>query len=168
MRTAFILTTFALALALCPTAAAQMWTFTDTGYALELPSPSWDVVRSPGGVRRRARFVYRGVDGECRLLVRRELVDRGVTPAALVDEEESELRFLPGFVENRSEPFAGRLRGAVLAYEYSKGGRLMAGRTYYLQADGQTIYILHFNGARKPLAELRGETDSIARSFRLR
>jgi hypothetical protein len=71
-------------------------------------------------------------------------------------------------VENRSEPFAGRLRGAVLAYEYSKGGRLMTGRTYYLQADGQTIYILHFNGARKPLAELRGETDSIARSFRLR
>ena len=170
MRTSFTLPAFLLALALCTAAAAQTRTYEDAdeGYALELPSPSWDVVQRPGGVRGRTRFVYRGAGGECRLRVRRELVDRGVTPAALADEEESELRFLPGYVENRLEPFDGRLRGAVLAYEYSKGGRLMAGRTYYLQADGRTIYILRFTGARKPLAQLRGETDAIARSFRLR
>jgi len=169
MRTSFILSAFVLALALCSAAAAQTRTYADAdeGYELELPSPSWAVVQRRG-VRRHARFVYRDTGGECRLRVRREFVDRGVTPAALADEEESELSFLPGYVENRLEPFAGRLRGAVLAYEYSKGGRLMAGRTYYLQADGRTVYILRFTGARKLLAQLRGETDAIARSFRLR
>jgi hypothetical protein len=171
MRTSFILLASVLALApYSAAAAAQAKTYTDAdeGYALELPSPSWEVIQRRGGVRRHARFVYRGTGDECRLRVRRELVDRGVTPAALADDEESELRFLPGYVENRLEPFAGRLRGAMLAYEYSKGGRQMAGRTYYLQADGRTIYILRFNGPRKLLADLRGETDSIARSFRLR
>lgn len=171
MRTSFILSTFILAIVLCSAVvAAQTRTFTDAdeGYALELPSPSWDVVQRPGGVRRHARFVYRSTGDECRLRVRRELVDRGVTPAALADEEESELRFLPGYVENRLEPFSGRLGGAVLAYEYSRGGRAMAGRTYYLQADGRTIYILRFTGSRKLLAQLREETDSIARNFRLR
>lgn len=170
MRKSYIVSAFILALALCSAAGAQTRTYADAdeGYALELPSPSWGVVQRPGGVRRHTRFVYRGTGDECRLRVRRELVDRGVTPAALADEEESELRFLPGYVENKLEPFAGRLRGAVLAYEYSKGGRSMAGRTYYLQADGRTVYILRFTGPRKLLAGLREETDSIARSFRLR
>lgn len=169
MRTSFILPAFVLALALCSAAAAQTRTYADAdeGYALELPSPSWAVVQRRG-VRGSTRFVYRDTGGECRLRVRREFVDRGVTPAALAGEEESELRFLPGYVENGLEPFDGRLRGAVLAYEYSRGGRLMAGRTYYLQADGRTIYILRFTGARELLAQLRGETDAIARSFRLR
>jgi hypothetical protein len=44
----------------------------------------------------------------------------------------------------------------------------MTGRTYYLQANRQTIYVLKFTGARDRLAAVRGETDSIARGFRLR
>jgi hypothetical protein len=91
-----------------------------------------------------------------------------VTTAALSDEREQELRFRPGYVENKRETFAGRLGGIKLTYEYSDGGRLMAARTYYLQADKQTIYVLRFNGTRERLAALRGETDFIARSFRLR
>jgi len=169
MRTLFTLSAVILALALCSAAAAQTRTFTDVdeGYALELPSPSWAVVQGRG-MRGHARFVYRGAGDECRLRVRRAFVDRGVTPAALAGDEESELRFLPGYVETKSEPFAGRLRGTKFTYEYSKGGRAMAGRTYYLQADGRTVYVLHFTGPRKLLAGLRGETDAIARSFQLR
>ena len=170
MRTSFILSAFILTLVLCSAdAAAQTRTITDAdeGYALELPSPSWVVVPATGGGHRHTRFVYRG-GGDWRLRIRREMLDRGVTPAALADEEEQELRFLPGYVENGREPFAGYLSGTRLTYEYSEGGRLMAGRKYYLQADKQTVYVLRFTGARGRLAALRTETDSIARSFRTR
>lgn len=92
MRTSFILTVYLLALAVCSvTAAAQTRTFTnaDRGYALDLPSSAWDVVQRPDGVHRHMEFVHSG-GGDWHLRVRREMVDRGVTTAALADEEESE------------------------------------------------------------------------------
>lgn len=170
MRTSFILPASILVLILCSAAAlAQTLTYTDAdeGYALELPSQSWVVVRVPGRAHRHTGFVYSG-EGDWRLHVRRVMVDRGETPAALAEEEEMDLRFQPAYVETGRESFAGRLSGTRFTYEYSDGGRLMAGRTYYLQANRQTIYVLKFTGAREQLADLRGETDSIARSFRLR
>jgi hypothetical protein len=170
MRASSIFSASILALAICcAAAAAQTRTYTNAGegYALELPSPSWGVVQRPYAKHRHTSFVYGG-GGDCRLRIRREVVDRGVTPVALADEKEQELRFLPGYVENKAEPFAGRLSGTKFTYEYSDGGRLMAGRTYYLQADKRTIYVLRFKGASELLKGLRGEMDSIARSFRLR
>ena len=170
MRASFIFSASILALAICCAAAAaqtRAYTNADEGYTLELPSPSWDVVQRPDGAHRHTSFVYGG-GGDCRLRIRREVVDRGVTPVALADEKEHRLRFLPGYVENKAEPFAGRLGGTKFTYEYSDGGRLMAGRTYYLQADKRTIYVLRFKGTRERLAALRGETDFIARSFRPR
>jgi hypothetical protein len=171
MRTLIILSALILALAQGPSAAhaqTRPYADADEGYALELPSPSWGVVRRPGGAYRHTGFVYRGDGGDCRLRVRREMVDGGVTPATLADEEGQELRFLPAYVETRVEPFAGRLGGTKFTYEYSDGGRLMAGKVYYLQADRRTIYVLRFTGTRGLLERLRGETDAIARSFRLR
>jgi len=168
MRTSFILPISILALC-CVAAAAQTRTFTDAdeGYTLELPSPSWGVVQRHVGTHRHTGFVYQG-GCDCRLRIRREVVDGRVTPAALADEEKQGLRLLPGYVENRREPFAGRMGGTRLTYEYNKDGRLMAAKIYYLQADKHTIYVLRFTGARERLAGLRGETDSIARSFRLK
>jgi hypothetical protein len=172
MRRLITLWASILCLALCASAAAaqaRAYTDADEGYALELPSPSWAVVRRPGGGYRHTRFVYRGGgEGDCRLRVRRVMVDGGTTPAALADDEGQGLRFLPAFVETNVGPFDGRLRGTEYTYEYSDGGRLMAGRVYYLQADRRTIYVLRFTGARDLLAGLRAETDSIARSFRPR
>jgi hypothetical protein len=170
MRRLFILPVSVIALALCSAAAsAQTRTFTDAaeGYALELPSPSWGVVRRRDGFNRHTDFAYHGA-GDCRLHVHREMVDGGVATVALADEDEQRLRLLPGYVENKREPFAGRLSGTKLTYEYSDGGRLTAARTYYLQADKRTVYVLRFTGARELLATLRGEADSIARSFRTR
>jgi hypothetical protein len=170
MRTSSILSASILALLLCSvTAFAQTRTYSDTdkGYTLDLPSPSWAVVQVPAGAYRHTKFVYGG-GGDWRLRIRREMVDRGVPTATLADEEESELRFLPAYVKTGQEPFAGRLGGTRFTYEYSDGGRLMAGRTYYLQANRQTVYVLQFAGARDRLADLRGEAESIARSFRLR
>ena len=170
MRTIFILPASILALALCSAPAfAQTRTYTDPdlGYALELPSPAWAAVPMPDGAHRHTGFVHNGA-GDWRLRVHREMVDRWETAAALAEEEETRLRFLPAYVETGRESFAGRLSGTRLTYEYSDGGRLMTGRTYYLQANRQTIYVLKFTGARDGLAAVSAETDSIARSFRLR
>lgn len=149
--------------------AAQARTFTDTdeGYTLELPSPAWVAVRAAGQAYRHTRFVYHG-SSDWRLRVRRELIDRGITTATLADDEEQSLRFLPAYVRTQLEPFAGRLNGTKLTYEYSKGGRLMAGRAYFLQADKHTVYILRFTGVRDLQESLRAQTDFIARSFRSR
>ena len=91
-----------------------------------------------------------------------------MTLTALADSEEYELRFLPGYVKNKTEQFSGRLAGIKLSYEYSDGGRLMAGKTYFLQANDQTVYVLRFRGARNSPAGVGGEVDFIARSFRPR
>ena len=170
MRTLSILPASILALALCSAAAfAQTRTFTDPdwGYALELPSPAWVAVRMPDGAHRHTEFVHSG-GGDWRLRIQREMLDRGETTATLAEEEETELRFLPAYVETGRESFIGRLSGTRFTYEYSDGGRLMTGRTYYLQANRQTVYVLKFTGARDRLAAVRAETDSIARGFRLR
>ena len=81
------------------------------------------------------------------------------------------LKFLPGFIECavcNGEEFAGSLSGAVFSYEFTSGGRLMAGRIYYLRVDARTYYTLHLTCDGKKFAEAAAEADSIARSFRLR
>ena len=84
-------------------------------------------------------------------------------------EADTKLRYLPGFVGGKEgENFTGRLRGVVSTYEYTSGGKPMAGRVYYLQADGRTLYVLHFTGARDKLQRIQNQTDAIARSFRLK
>jgi hypothetical protein len=169
MRTIFILLASTLALALCSAVFAQTRTYADPdlGYALDLPSPAWAAIPMPDGAHRHTGFAHGG-GGDWRLRIHREMVDRWETAAALAEEEETGLRFLPAYVETGLEPFAGRLGGTRLTYEYSDGGRLMTGRTYYLQANRQTVYVLKFTGARDRNAALGGEADSIARSFRLR
>ncbi len=56
----------------------------------------------------------------------------------------------------------------TFSYEYTAGGKAMAGRLYYLQADNRTVYALRFTGLRDRLLQIRNQTDSIARSFRLK
>ena len=85
--------------------------------------------------------------------------------AALKDQK---VRFLPGYVDGKIEPFAGRLTGWTASYEYSQAGKPMGGRTYYLQADARTIYALRFTGMRDKLSRIRNQTDQIARSFKLK
>ena len=77
------------------------------------------------------------------LTIRKEIVDAGTTPAELARRDQDlKLRFLPGFVEGKQEPFNGRLDGVTMSYEFVRTGKPMLGRTYYLQADNRTIYAL--------------------------
>ena len=153
----------------CATAAAQQaYTSDQVDYKLELPSPVWRAISEPDAVHEHAEFVNGDrLDGY--LQIRKEVVDAGSTPSALARRDlEQKLRFLPGFVEGKEEPFKGRLNGVTASYEFVKTGKPMMGRIYYLQADNRTIYALRFTGLRDKLARIRNQTDLIARSFQLK
>jgi hypothetical protein len=148
-------------------ALAQSQTFTseNVDYTLELPSPTWRVVQEADSVHQHTEFIY-GDRNDGHLKIRKEVVDEGTTAEDLARrDQEQKLRFMPGYVDGKQERFAGRLSGVTISYEFTSGGKAMAGRTYYLQADNRTIYALRFTGLRDKLARIRNQTDLIARSF---
>ena len=164
---------FICALALLAAAAAavtaQERAYTsETGeYVLELPSEVWKSVPRPDNAHQHTEFVY-GVRSDGYLRVRREVIEGGELREYARAEADTKLRFLPGFVGGKDGRFAGRLSGLVSNYEFTRGGKPMAGRVYYLQADGRTVYVLHFTGMRDRLQRIQNQTDAIARSFRLK
>lgn len=161
---------FLLILALAATAATAQQSFTNdkVEYALELPSATWRVSAEPDSMRPHMEFIY-GDRNDGHLRIRKEVVDAGTTAADLAQrDQDQKLRFMTGYVDGKEEKFAGKLNGVALTYEYTSGGKAMAGLTYYLQADNRTIYTLRFTGLRNKLGVIRNQTDMIARSFRLK
>ncbi len=149
-------------------AAQEVFTSDKVDYTLELSSPTWRVITEPDAAHEHAEFVYGDrLDGY--LQVRKEVVEAGTTPANIAQrDQDQKLRFIPGFVEGKQENFSGRLNGVTISYEFVRTGKPMMGRIYYLQADNRTIYTLRFSGLRDKLTKIRNQTDSIARSFRLK
>ncbi len=154
----------------CSLAMAQgPYTSDQLDYSIELPSSVWKVISEPDAAHEHAEFIY-GDRLEGYLQIRKEVVDAGTTPSDLARRDlDQKLRFLPGFVEGgKEEKFSGRLSGVTSSYEFTKTGKPMMGRIYYLQADNRTIYALRFSGLRAKLALIRNQTDLIARSFKLK
>jgi hypothetical protein len=153
-------------------AVAQAVTFEREGveYTLELPTPRW---RAVGHVDVHEHYEF--VNGEDRadgtIRLRKSLVEAGTTAGELYLRDVAGLKLLPGFVACgpcEGEKFSGRLTGSVFSYEFTSGGRPMAGRIYYLQVDARTYYTLHFTCERRQLPDAGAQADSVARSFRLR
>ena len=146
----------------------QLYTSSDDGYSLELPSAEWRAISERDSAHEHAEFVN-GDRLQGFLQVRKEAVDAGTKPSDLARRDlDQKLRFLPGFVEGKQESFSGRLEGVTVSYEFVRTGKTMMGRIYYLQADNRTIYALRFTGLRDKLARIRNQTDFIARSFKLK
>ena len=148
--------------------AQQTYTHEKVEYTFELPSPTWRSILEPDAAHEHPEFVYGDrLDGF--LTIRKEVVDAGITPAELARRDQDlKLRFLPGFVEGKEEPFNGRLDGVTISYEFVRTGKTMLGRTYYVQADSRTIYALRFTGLKDKLSRIRNQTDLIARTFKLK
>lgn len=169
MRRLTILVAIA-SVALISTAAIAQQTFVSTNadYTLELPSEMWRVTQEPDSLHEHAEFIY-GDRNDGYLKIRKEVVEPGVTAADVARrDQDQKLRFQLGYIEGKEEKFAGRLNGSTFGYEYTAGGKAMAGRIYYLQADNRTIYTLRFTGLREKLPLIRNQTDRIARSFHLK
>jgi hypothetical protein len=148
--------------------AQQLYTHDKVDYSFEIPSPTWRAISEPDAAHEHPEFVFGDrLDGY--LTVRKEVVDAGTTAAELARrDQDMKLRYLPGFIEGKQEPFNGKLDGVTISYEFTKTGKPMLGRTYYLQADNRTIYALRFTGLRDKLTRIRNQTDLMARTFKLK
>ncbi|HEX5707805.1 MAG TPA: hypothetical protein VFX96_10950 [Pyrinomonadaceae bacterium] len=148
--------------------AQHVFSDDEVEYTLELPNTTWKPTARADGAHQHVDFIY-GERSDGYLKIRREVVEQGQTPADVLDRERDfKLRIITGYVGGKEERFAGRLEGVTFGYEYTSGGKQMAGRVYYLQADGRTVYTLNFTGQREKLQRIRNQTDAIARSFRLK
>ena len=105
--------------------AQQLYTHDKVDYTFELPSPTWKAILEPDASHEHPEFVYGDrLDGY--LTVRKEVVEAGTTPAQLAQRDmDQKLRFLPGFVEGKEEPFNGRLDGVTASYEFTRTGKVM-------------------------------------------
>ncbi len=138
-------------------------------YVVDFPSPTWKLVDEPDEVHQHTEFVY-GDRNDGYLRIRKEALEEGTTVKDFAHRDQDQrTRFLPGFVDGpKQDPFSGRLSGVTLSYEYTQAGKPMAGRTYYLQSDSRTVYVLRFTGLRDKLLRIRNQTDLIARSLKMK
>ena len=137
-------------------------------YVVDFPSATWRLVDEPDEMHQHTEFVY-GDRNDGYLRIRKETLEAGLTVKDFAhrDQEQKE-RFRPGFVDGKEEPFSGRLSGMTMSYEFTAAGKPMAGRSYYLQGNSGSIYVLRFTGMRDKLLRIRNQTDLIARSLRLK
>ena len=151
-------------------AAFQEYSYTSpkSEFTVEFPSNTWRKVGEPDDIHQHTEFIYGDrLDGYLR--IRKEALPEGTTVKKFAeDDQDQRTRFLPGFVDGKSEPFNGRLDGVTLSYEFTQAGKPMAGRSYYLQSDKNTVYVLRFTGLRQKLLSIRNQTDFIARSLKLK
>lgn len=150
---------------------ARWFTRDDIEYAVELPSPAWQVV-SRVDVHDHPEFINSNDPANGYLRLRKILVDHPTSMSELFRHDEKwVLQHLPGYVvcsECDGVALEGRLRGVVFSYEYVRGGKPMFGRIYYLQLNQRTFYSLHFTGAREKLRSISTQMDLIARSFHMK
>lgn len=150
------------------TTQEHSYTSPKVDYVVDFPSPAWRLVDEPDEVHQHTEFVY-GDRNDGYLRIRKEAVEEGITVKDFARRDQDQrTRFLPGFVDGKDDSFIGRLSGVTLSYEYTQAGKPMAGRTYYLQSDSRTVYVLRFTGLRDKLLRIRNQTDLIARSLKLK
>ena len=150
-------------------AFAQSSTFSDANveYTFELPEPAWKMTVKPSTTSPNVEYVFNDRrDGH--LEVRKLAVVKTATLADVIHDEEEKLQFLPGYVAGKEENFAGNYRGTVFNYEFVRAGRPMSGRFYFLKSADNAIYVLRFTGERDKLKSIRNQTDSIARTFKVK
>ncbi len=153
------------------TVAGQIRQYTvATGeYVLDLPSAQWRAITVSGTDHPRD-FRYSDDNGAVRLRIRREIVnDEGVSTTDVAERQRQLDRSRRrGYVTGTVESFKGALSGTKYSYEYVSAGKPMAAVIYYLRVTNRAIYRIEFSGPRKMLLDLADQTQSIARSFRLK
>lgn len=150
-------------------ASAQVSTFSNENvdYTFDLPNETWKIVAEPSKIKPNVEFVYGDRSGGY-LEIRKLTVKADSLMADVIADEETKLKFIQGYVAGKEEQFVGNLRGTVFNYEYIRSGRNNSGRIYFLKADPTTVYLIRFTGLKEKLIAIRNQTDSIARSFKIR
>ena len=161
---------FSLSLILaCAFSASAQYDFDNPNveYTFSLPSDNWKIVSEPSEYSPNVEFVY-DYKKDGHLEIRKIEVEPNTLFGELIEKEEASLQFMPGYVAGREENFQGRYNGRIFNYEYARSGQANSGRFYYLKTDDTTVYVLRFTGLKDKLRSIRNETDSIARTFKIR
>lgn len=162
--------TFALSFVFAVCALAQSSTFSDTNvdFTFELPEPIWKMVVKPTAGNPNVEYAYGDrLDGH--LEIRKVSIRETELVSELIQrDQEQKLQFLPGYVAGKEEPFAGTFKGRAFNYEFTRFGKPMSGRFYYLKTDDTTVFVLRFTGLKDKLRLIRNQTDSIARTFKMK
>jgi hypothetical protein len=150
-------------------ATAQETAPRDAGdeYTIDLPA-GWEQESFVDGAKiRRVEYIF-GDRSKGLLKVKRVRAERGQTFDDVVSHDvDGSLKFQPGFVMGRNERFAGGAHtGALVQYDFTRGGKPMLGRHYYLAGAEGTVWVLQFTGDRTTLGQIRNVTDQMARSFK--
>lgn len=148
---------------------AQEGTFSDSNveYSFALPDSAWKMIVKPSATSPNVEYVYNDrLDGHFE--IRKLIVGKNALMSDVIRDEEMKLQFQPGYVAGKEENFAGNLRGNVFNYEFVRAGRSMSGRLYFLRIDNTGVYMLRFTGERDKLKSIRNQTDSIARTFKIK
>lgn len=151
-------------------AFAQTETFSDVNcdYTFDLPEATWKIVAKPTVTSPNVEYAY-GDRFAGNLEVRKNSIKPNELVSDVIQREiDQKLQFWQGFVNGKELDFTGKLKGRVFNFEYVKNGKSMSGRFYYLRAEDETIYVLRFTGLRDKLLAIRNQTDSIARTFKLK
>jgi len=133
-------------------------------YTFLLPDEKWKITVKPSATDAGVEYVF-GDRRNGHLEVRKQSMARDGLLTDLVRDEEQKLMFRLGFVAGKEENFAGKLKGTIYNFEYVAAGRTMAGRFYFLRSGNASVYLLRFTGLKDSMRSLRGQTDSIARTF---
>jgi len=148
---------------------AQSQTFSDPNvvYTFDLPQSAWKMTLKPSSISPNVEYVY-GDRTDGHLEIRKLNIKSGEMLSETIDHEEQKLQFLGGYVAGKEEDFKGSLAGKVFNYEFVRSGRNMSGRFYFLKAGDTTVYVLRFSAERDKLRSIRNQTDSIARTFKVK
>ena len=171
---AFVVLGLVLSISAFHTVEAQSNTIDDPDgkYSLTLPNADWLAVLSQDGLGRKQVEVVYKVREDSLLKVRRLDVEKGAKLVEVFKRDEGQtLTFLPGYTKGPLEEFSaggGKIPAVVTAYDFTQGGRPKKGRSYYLLVNDTTVYLLRFTGNRSTMEALRSQTDTIARSFKVK
>ena len=145
--------------------AQDVFSDPNVDYTFSIPDAKWKMTTKPTEARPNVEYVY-GDRADGAFEVRKLTVAKDTVLSDLIHgDEEQKLQFRPGFVSGKDENFSGRFRGTVFNFEYVAAGKNMAGRNYFLRANDTTVYMLKFSGPKDNIRSLRGQADSIARTF---
>src|ERR1041384_6353687 len=164
-----VLIVIALLAAFTVAAQTQRYAVATGEYVLDLPSAQWRAITASGANYPRD-FRFSDDNGGVRLRIRREIVkDESVSTIDVAERQRRLDRSARlGYVTGTVESFKGAFSGTKYSYEYVSAGKPMAKVTYYLQVAKRAIYRIEFSGPSKMLLDLANQTESIARSFRLK
>ena len=169
LTTGFVLIVTAALSSLTVAGQTQRYRVATGQYVLDLPSAQWRAITVSGANYPRD-FRFSDDNGVVHLRIRREIVkNEGVSTTDVAERQRRLDRSARrGYVTGTVESFEGALSGTKYSYEYVSAGKPMATVIYYLRVTKRAIYRIEFTGPPKMLLDLADQTESIARSFRLK